>query len=72
MKKETETTIVYLSAFYCINIQPRLMNYITRRATEFVNPLLAFQQVGQFLSFPVQKEVIDPGTKTKVLQFLKH
>ena len=29
------------------------MHYITRRATEFVNPLLAFQQVGKFWSFPV-------------------
>ena len=53
MKKEMETTIVYLSAFYCINIQPRLMHYVTRGATEFVNPLLAFQQVGKFGSFPV-------------------
>ena len=70
MRKETETTIVNLSAFCCINIQPRLVHYITRRATEFVNPLLAFQQVGKFWSFPVQKEVIDPGTKTKVLRFL--
>ena len=35
MRKETETTIVYLSAFYCISIQPRLMHYITCRATEF-------------------------------------
>ena len=29
------------------------MHYIARRATEFVNPLLAFQQVGKFWSFPV-------------------
>ena len=29
------------------------MHNITRRATEFVNPLLAFQQVGKFWSFPV-------------------
>ena len=29
------------------------MHNITHRATEFVNPLLAFQQVGKFWSFPV-------------------
>ena len=47
-----ESFLICLLLYY-IRYQPHLMHNITRRATEFVNPFLAFQQVGKFWSFPV-------------------
>ena len=53
MRKEwnNESLFICLLLYY-LRYQPHLMHNITRWATEFVNLLLAFQQVGKFWSFP--------------------